>query len=245
MFDNYQFMNDTDLPVKLLWTGGWDSTFRLLELVLNQKKMVQPYYLVSPAKRQTTDIELLTMDKIRSMIYKKQPGSESLLLPTIYKEVSKVKPNVAITEEYNRLTAAKVLGSQYEYLARYAEEEGITGLELSVEKYRNKPTYAFEKTNMFKYFTFPLVNTTKLEMQEAAIKYGFLDLLDETFFCHTPINGKPCGCCNPCRIALEEGLGRRLPFERRLKFHLKRLPLVKQIINLIKPGNKKEATTYT
>ena len=238
-------MNDTKLPIKLLWTGGWDSTYRLLELILVHKEAVQPYYIISTAGRRTTNIELQAMEKIRALIYSRQPGSENLLLPTIYKDVSKIKPNEAITEEYNRLTAVKALGSQYEFLARFAEEEGITGLELSVEKYRNKPTYEFGKTNMFKYFSFPLITTTKLEMQEAAKKHGFLDIMDETFFCHTPINGKPCGCCNPCRIALEEGLGRRLPFERRLKFHLKRLPLVKQIINLVKPANKKKTTTYT
>ena len=238
-------MNNSQAPVKLLWTGGWDSTFRLLELVLTQKRQVQPYYLISHGGRPTAKIELETMDRIRGLIYQRQPGSEALLLPTIYKEVSDIKPNEAITAEYKRLTAVKPLGSQYEFLARFAEEQGITELELSVEKYRNKPTYEFAKTNMFKYFSFPLLQMTKLEMQEAAKKQGFLDIMDETFFCHTPINGQPCGNCNPCRIALEEGLGRRLPFERRLKFHLKRLPLMKQLINLVKPGNKKKTTTYT
>ncbi len=238
-------MEHLNEPVKLLWTGGWDSTFRLLDLVLVQKKKVQPYYMVSTTGRPTTTIELRVMDKIRELIYKRQPGSEDLLLPTIYKKVSDIKPNKAVTEEYNQLIKTKALGSQYEFLARYAEEESITGLELSVEKYRNKPSYAFDKTNMFKYFSFPLLKTTKLEMQAAAKKHQFLDIMDETFFCHTPINGKPCGCCNPCRIALEEGLGRRLPLERQIKFHIKRLPLVKQVIKLLKPANKKAETTYT
>lgn len=238
-------MNHSKAPVKLLWTGGWDSTFRLLDLVLTQKRQVQPYYLISHAGRPTAKIELQTMEKIRSMIYERDPGSEALLLPTIYKAVGDIKPNKLITDEYERLTAVKALGSQYEFLARFAEEEGITELELSVEKYRNKPTYEFAKTNMFRYFSFPLLKMTKLEMEAAAKRQGFLDIMDETFFCHTPINGQPCGNCNPCRIALEEGLGRRLPFERRLKFHLKRLPLIKQIINLVKPGNKKKTATYT
>lgn len=31
-------------PVKMLWTGGWDSTFQLLELLFVQKSEVIPYY---------------------------------------------------------------------------------------------------------------------------------------------------------------------------------------------------------
>lgn len=30
-------------PVPLLWTGGWDSTFRLLVAVLIERRTVQPY----------------------------------------------------------------------------------------------------------------------------------------------------------------------------------------------------------
>src|SRR5688572_33020809 len=33
-------------PVALLWTGGWDSTFRLLMLLLVERRAVQSYYIV-------------------------------------------------------------------------------------------------------------------------------------------------------------------------------------------------------
>ncbi len=32
--------------VPLLWTGGWDSTFRLLHLVIVEGHAVQPYYMI-------------------------------------------------------------------------------------------------------------------------------------------------------------------------------------------------------
>ena len=38
----------TARAVKLLWTGGWDSTFRLLQLLLLYEKKVQPYYIIDP-----------------------------------------------------------------------------------------------------------------------------------------------------------------------------------------------------
>src|SRR5690606_13578695 len=37
-------------PVNLLWTGGWDSTFRLLSLVVQQHRCVQPYYVLDDVK---------------------------------------------------------------------------------------------------------------------------------------------------------------------------------------------------
>ena len=33
---------------KVLWTGGWDSTFRVLYLVLVEKCQVQTYYIIDP-----------------------------------------------------------------------------------------------------------------------------------------------------------------------------------------------------
>ena len=40
-----------DSPRRLLWTGGWDSTYRLLDLLLVQKQHVQPYYVEMPLER--------------------------------------------------------------------------------------------------------------------------------------------------------------------------------------------------
>jgi hypothetical protein len=34
--------------INLLWTGGWDPTYRLLELLLIEDQMVRPHYIVDP-----------------------------------------------------------------------------------------------------------------------------------------------------------------------------------------------------
>lgn len=39
--------------VNLFWTGGWHSTFRLIQLVLLHQKVVQPYYLIDHYKKST------------------------------------------------------------------------------------------------------------------------------------------------------------------------------------------------
>ena len=46
--------------VNLLWTGGWDSTFRLLSLVLIKRKPVQPFYVIDVG-RVSTIREIKTM----------------------------------------------------------------------------------------------------------------------------------------------------------------------------------------
>ena len=48
----------------LLWTGGWDSTFRLLYHVLIDKQPVQPIYFINP-DRQSLREELKSMALIR------------------------------------------------------------------------------------------------------------------------------------------------------------------------------------
>jgi NAD(P)-dependent dehydrogenase (short-subunit alcohol dehydrogenase family) len=51
-------------------------------------------------------------------------------------------------------------------------------------------------------------------------------LMDMTWFCHRPVNGKPCGACAPCVYTIEEGLAWRVPRSRRmLSFFYRKLAL--------------------
>ena len=38
-------------PINLFWTGGWDSTYRLLYLLIVEKKYVQPYYIIDLTRK--------------------------------------------------------------------------------------------------------------------------------------------------------------------------------------------------
>lgn len=242
-----QDANNGNEAANLLWTGGWDSTFRLLDLVLIRKRPVQPFYVVSPV-RKSSELEISTMDKIRNLLYEKHPESRPLLLPAVYKKVEEIKTDDAITQQYKRLAASQHLGNQYDFLARFADEAGIDALELSIHKddhaqkflqayvvkegdnYRLQDNPSYEDLKLFKHFRFPILELTKLDMERIAAKHNFLDLLNETVFCHTPLkNGTPCGHCNPCRYTIAEGLKRRVPFARRLRYN---------VIQAIKPPVK-------
>ncbi|WP_179228915.1 hypothetical protein [Parenemella sanctibonifatiensis] len=51
----------------LLWTSGWDSTFRLFDLAIRQGEPVQPSYAQFP-DRLSTRAELKTQKKIRAAV---------------------------------------------------------------------------------------------------------------------------------------------------------------------------------
>ena len=59
---------------------------------------------------------------------------------------------------------------------------------------------------VFGAFRFPVIDKTKLEMIEGFKQLGFEQTMHKTWFCFTPLDGRPCGACNPCRSAIEEGL---------------------------------------
>ncbi len=48
--------------IKILWTGGWDSTFRVIELS-RKNVVIQPIYVLDSG-RKSTDYELKAIDKI-------------------------------------------------------------------------------------------------------------------------------------------------------------------------------------
>lgn len=236
--------NENNKIVHLLWTGGWDSTFRLTCLLFFEKKPVQPIYLIDP-DRKSTQQELNAMEIIRQELMNKSPEVSNLLLPTKIFQVSEIAPCQEITEKFLRLRARFFrLGSQYDWLARFAEQHQIKSIELSIEKDLRETHFFFKylkgklveergivklglpvednDLEIFKYYEIVLNNTTKLEMMNYSKKHHFYELMLNSWFCHSPINGKPCGWCSPCRDAMKEGFGFRIPAKSRARYYLRK-----------------------
>jgi len=78
--------------------------------------------------------------------------------------------------------------------------------------YRLTSNPSRKELNLFARFRFPTMGMAKLETKKNARKYGFDQILEETWFCQTPTpNEQPCGYCNPCSFAKKEGFLRRIP----------------------------------
>lgn len=214
--------------VNVLWTSGWDSTYRVADLVLKQGRTVQPWYVMDSARR-STKTELRALENIRAALVQIDPGVEALLgrLKTV--RIEDIPADGGITASYKALAAQNHLGSQYDWLARFAKSESVY-LELSI--HRDDKAHAFleghthaasdgvhhlvedapSDVSIFKWFSFPLFEMSKLEMQQTARERGFGQIMEMTWFCFVPLlDGRPCGFCNPCKYTREEGLGRRVP----------------------------------
>ena len=228
-------MNTHSMPINLLWTGGWDSTFRLLQLIVDYRQIVQPIYIIDTARASTLQ-EMDTRTQIISTIITRYPFAKELILPTSYFALSDIQKHSEITEKYKTLKRKLLLGSQYDWLARFSHQYNIKNLELSIEKSDrqthfkdstrftlnnaslageiyslSKDIKANDPMSLFSCFHFPILNFTKVDMRQHSKNAGYLDIMDATWFCFTPINGKPCGLCNPCRNVVVENMGYRLP----------------------------------
>lgn len=232
---------NTAPPVNLLWTGGWDSSFQLLRLLLLYRREVVPHYLVD-ATRRSTRTELAAMERIRNHLFDRYPHTRQLLMPLRRFDVADLTPDTRIKDAFDCIFAETFIGSQYEWLARFCRQRGIPQLELAAgyregrihkiieafvapsdsDGYR---TYRFRPecrdTNeftVFGAFSFPLFELSKLQTAEIAEANGWLDTLKLTSFCHKSRDGEePCGYCNPCLYAVDEGFGWRIPRRNRIK----------------------------
>lgn len=216
----------------LLWTSGWDSTFRLLSALLLEDAWVRPHYIVDPP-RASTEAELATMTRIRDALAREYPEAAARLLPTCITRKPAIPGLGTTTNRFDALAAKGHLGTQYEWLARYAAGAGLVDLELAIHYddkahahldghvvpirtrsstvYRLAPDEAGSDLALFGRFSFPVFDLTKLDMQRIAAEKGFADLLELSWFCHRPLRATPCGVCGPCFDAIREGLGHRLP----------------------------------
>ncbi|MFC3094630.1 hypothetical protein DRW07_12920 [Alteromonas sediminis] len=205
----------------ILWTGGWDSTFRLLQALFIDNETVQPYYIVDH-NRKSTRQEFLAIRKIYLKV--KEKIGTSKLLPTKIYYRWELKPNASISESYNSLKSKMHVGTQYEWLALFAEQHQLNDLELSIQSHEhnhqsqlqklmleNMVDFATENARLkenfnkdleiYKYYKFPVLHIKKQEMADIAKEHSFDKLMLDTWFCHTPIFEKPCGVCKPCQIS--------------------------------------------
>ena len=214
--------------VEILWTGGYDSSFRMCQLS-RKDVIIQPYYLSDNRASEENELKAINVisDKLRS-----HKDTVAEIKELIYVPVGDRKQIPEITQAFKNLLSQDRMGSQYEWLGIFALEH--KGIEMSIHK-DDKAVNLIQKHGKFKLdsdetgewyvidtdassedcsvlfgnLRFPLVNYTKLEMKSEYEAMGLEDVINDTWFCFTPIDGKPCGCCNPCKYTIEEGMAYR------------------------------------
>ena len=164
-FANITYANSINSNiVHIFWTGGFDSTFRICEL-LYSGKIVQPIYIVNknidgfdflgfPITRKSVDFEIKTMDHIRKKL------NNNNLLPTLYindikqdKEYYTAMRNIyyeryglfapilnqplgRFSRPSNQYTLLALFAKNYPHTIEICVEKCGTGLDTHTEKYR-------------------------------------------------------------------------------------------------------------
>ena len=229
----------------LLWTGGWDSTFRLLQLLLLHRVAVVPHYLMDPT-RASTRVELSTMAGIAARVHEAHPYTRGLLHPLRVAMVEDVAEDAEVATALRDIRRRVFIGNQYAWLPAYCGQNAFTDMELGVHvddkvqalvrpfamafehpagyrSIRVDPRHAESaEFRLFRFFSFPLFELDKMDMDRRATAEGWGELMEMTWFCHTPVRGRPCGICAPCIYTIEEGLARRVPASRRAWSYLYR-----------------------
>jgi hypothetical protein len=236
--------------VNLFWTGGWDSTFRLLQLLLLERRFVQPCYVIDPDRLSTT-FELRAMQNIKARVSSDWPEARNRLQPTEYVELREIADDDAISTAFSRIREKKYVGAQYEWLARLAKPHGDRSFEICTMRpeggevdgqlmkfepdgqgYRlSQDLTDTDAFAVFRYFRYPVTHLSKRDMERLAVENGFRDVLELTWFCYRPRrNGTPCGCCRTCRGVVESKLRKRIPLTSQLRYFLSITPRLREFV---------------
>lgn len=221
--------------VYILWTGGLDSTYRMIQLS-RINVIIQPIYNCGNNLDTKSKYELKAMNSIMEDL-KNHPQTKAEILP-LMKLTEKVTQNKDISKSYEYLNKKYKIGIQYRAIAQKLKDKNIQAelcLEYSpISKARNTVINEgkLEEINDGEYhalclgektsehlkrvygsfiFPVPLFYMTKKQEIEDINKMGYTEIIKKTWFCHYPIFGLPCGHCNPCKDAYYAGLGWRVP----------------------------------
>lgn len=226
--------------VRLLWTGGWDSTFRMVQLSHMDGVEVQPVYITG--KKASVEQEKKAIRKIWRALMERHPKCRFHHVEYVEKGKDFAVPR-EFDEAYRRLQERfPALGDQYRMLGAYAALH--PGVELGEEHYYEKPGTLYSIFNavgglrfdgdgighlpgtvldpdirlLFGNYSFPIARYKELEMKEMVERWHDEDVMAHVWFCQDPIHGKPCGCCVPCQIKMKAHMDFLLPEESKKRY---------------------------
>lgn len=232
--------NDPNI-VHVLWTGGWDSTYRIVELS-RMEVSILPVYCCDPERESTPEEKKCMLRILEALSAREETRAHFFPLQLI--DVSAIPENKEITAAHAVLAEECGLGRQYEWLARLAHK--YPGLEIGTDRRAqalptgcratimknggftlengipviNREEASEECKLVLGNFHFPLADITETEMLENIRAWGYEDIMKLSWFCHAPLNGQPCGMCTPCRHKMENDMAFLLPEKAQQRYHL-------------------------
>ena len=222
--------------VHILWTGGLDSTYRVVELS-RQKCVIQPHYVI--VDRRNIEYELKAISEITNILsHDKRTIAEIRPVETFPKCELEEYEDIQLAWDFlheNKNFKSK----QYPLLTRYARQKKLK-LEIGFQFSENgtvarlidesclmdcpdngdvmmidpeRGSQEWASFTLFQDFLFPksLYHKTKREEIEELKRLGYDKVLKKVWTCYAPVLGMPCGHCFPCQSAMKEGAGELIP----------------------------------
>lgn len=225
----------------VLWTGGWDSTYRMLALLSWTDEDIQPHYVIDPA-RTSSAIEIETMESLRAAIGAVRPEWEGRIRQLITRRVPDIPADAEIDAALDHIRAEGYLGQQYGWLARYVKACEVGRMDLCIESTDTAgsrlsdriypvsgvrpPNYALATGDdalhtVFCWFSFPLIYADKNSMEVDIDQRGLWGIMCRTWFCHQPVFGRyACGTCRPCVYVMNKRQTWRMGYLGLTRFYL-------------------------
>ncbi len=114
--------------VNILWTGGWDSTFRMIQ-ASREACTIQPYYIIDP-DRPSSLKEIRQMQKIKNALKIKYPASNIKDIKNLVLDTFVIENKYKLA--HKNLLKKGFLGSQYIWFGKLSKQ--IENLELCVHR---------------------------------------------------------------------------------------------------------------
>lgn len=233
--------------IYILWSGGWDGTFRLLQLC-QYAITIQPVYVIDKDRNSYT-YEMTAMRQIIEVA--RNNFVANILDPITYEKewILKVCKNDEISRAFKKLRMNYAVGTQYEWFALLCDYTGLTMESAVVHQYHGKvenaiygegclkilnddvlpERYVVENDGdknlakvVFGDLILPVIKLSKIDEYNLAKENGWLDIMKLSWFCHTPIGGMPCGLCGPCDDAMNTGMEWRLDDKAKNRYRHKK-----------------------
>ena len=240
-------------PINIFWTAGLDSSFRVVELASSPGFVIQPWYITDPGRR-STPVEERRIREMTTLI-RRNAATQSELLDVRVVPLQDIAIDPDIRASFEHINARQHVGKQYMWMASLLHERDLfaevsseaphqrigaaiqgecTLVPLGVDTDRvlaaDPAASSEDGLRLFGRMLFPLHQweLTKADEMRLMQEWGYGDVFDRTWFCHRPILGMPCGHCDPCRSAREEGFGWRIPTLSRILYPVAR-PIQKRL----------------
>lgn len=122
--------NNTRQTVAVLWTGGWDSTYRVIEL--SKKDInIQPVYILDEG-RKSNRMERQAIERITGMLQKRKE-THAVFLPVDVINVADIPADAEVTAAWRKLSEEFDWGIQHDWTARVAQWK-YPMIEMCIEK---------------------------------------------------------------------------------------------------------------